>query len=87
MFDKKRMYLVADTNSKVVHFSKLGCELFSPAIITNKESSTTAVELGVIAVNTLLVELQDTRKATSTYLSSMQGEYCWGNTTSEYCVA
>ena len=68
IFDKKRMSLVADTNSKVVHFSKLGCELFPPAIITNKASSTTAVELGMIAVNALLVELQDTRKVTSKYL-------------------
>ena len=81
------MSLVAGTDSKVVHFSKLGCELFPPTIITNKASSTTAVELGIIAVNALLVELQDTRKATSKYLSSIQGEYCWENTPSEDCVA
>ena len=38
-------------------------------------------------VDALLVELQDTRKATATYISSCQGEYYWGNTTSEDCVA
>jgi len=69
MFDKKRTSLVADTNSKVVHFCKLRCELFSPIILTNEESSTIADELGVIVANALLVELQDTRKATSKYLS------------------
>ena len=64
------MSLVADTNSKVAHFYKLRRELFSPIIITNEESSTITEELGVIATNALLVELQDTRKATSKYLSS-----------------
>ena len=58
IFDKKRISLVADLNSKVVHFGKLRNELFSPDIETNQESSNITEDLGVIVAQAILNELQ-----------------------------
>ena len=83
MFDKKRMSLVADLTAKFTHFGKLCSELFSPTIKTNKKSSNITEDLGVIVAQAILDGLQDTRKATSKYLSSSQSAFCWGNTSYE----
>ena len=87
MFDKKQMSRVADKSSKVLHFGKLRSELFTPTLPTNIESSTVAKKLSTNVADALLVELRDTRKATSKYLSSSKSKCCWGNTSPEDRVA
>ena len=64
------MSQIADKRLKVLHFSKLYNEIFSPALLTNIESSTITEELAVIVEYPIIFELRDTRKATAKYLSS-----------------
>ena len=78
MFDNKRMSVIADSSTKVTHFSIVYNKLFEPSTQTNIDSSTITKDLAVVAANALLEELRDTRKATSKYLSSSQSEFCWG---------
>ena len=64
------MSRVADRSSKVLRFGKLRSELLTPTLLTNIENSTIVTELSTIVTDVLLVELRDTIKVTSKYLSS-----------------
>ena len=83
IFDTKRTAVVASSKQKVVPFSMLRAELFSPQSETNVDTSGTAADLGAIAASALLDELRDHTKATAEYLSSVKGKYSWGQCTAE----
>ena len=84
MYENKKTTIVADKKTKVVHFTKIRSELFSPVSITNRNTSDMASKLGSIAAAALLCELQDERKATSEHLSSASGKFCWQNSDISY---
>ena len=55
-------------------------ELFNPACEINKSTDEMTRHLGSITASAILQELRDETKATSYYLSSIQGKSSWGKT-------
>eukprot|EP00956_Cyclotella_meneghiniana_P021174 scaffold38171_cov73-Cyclotella_meneghiniana.AAC.1 len=65
MFKKKQMKVVARKDgSKVVHYNRLRKYLFNPTRATDKETTDTVIELASTAVEAVITELEDKRKAT-----------------------
>jgi hypothetical protein len=67
--------------SKVLPFDKLNAEIFYP---TRRENTKTTEMVNLMAsevAETILNELHDPRKATSNYLTSVEGKFSWGQTT------
>ncbi len=72
-----------DGTGKDFPYQKLREELFHPQQAVNQATRDMTIRLGRIAVETILRELRDPKKATSNYLSSVNGEYSWENTSTE----
>ena len=69
--------------SKVLPFDQLNAELFYPDQKENKATTDTAKKMAVELSNCLLQELKDPTKATSDYLTCVDGKFSWGNTSDE----
>ena len=84
MFKKKQMKVVARKDgSKVVHYNRLRKYLFNPTRATDKETTDTVIELASTAVEAVITELEDKRKATFKYLDISGSEYCYANCTED----
>eukprot|EP00956_Cyclotella_meneghiniana_P034905 scaffold109285_cov63-Cyclotella_meneghiniana.AAC.1 len=84
MFKKKQMKVVARKDgSKVVHYNRLRKYLFNPTRETDKETTDTVIELASTAVDAVITELEDKRKATFKYLDISGSEYCFANCTED----
>ena len=84
MFKKKQMKVVARKDgSKVVHYNRLRKYLFNPTRATDKETTDTVIELASTAVEAVITELEDKRKATFNYLDISGSEYCFANCTAD----
>ena len=70
-------------NSKVVSYKVVIDELFYPEREENKETKDLVLKLAKEVALVWLRELRDPKKATSDYLSSIEGKYSWKNTTEE----
>ena len=82
-FENKTQKLVGSSILSEVPYSELRKELFSPTRKENIDSSEYAEELGSVFAKAMLKELRDPTKATSKYLSSLDGSYSWKNTSPE----
>ena len=80
-FEKKQT--PALDGSKVLPFDQLNAELFYPDRDENKDTTDTATGMAVELAKCMLEELRDPHKATSDYLSSVDGAFSWGQTTDE----
>jgi hypothetical protein len=81
MFTKRRMSVVARrSGSKVMHLQMARLEIFNPRNETNINTTTRVVELGTVAMVTLLREFHDSKKASHKYFSVSKSEFSW-----EYC--
>jgi hypothetical protein len=69
--------------SKVLPFDQLNAELFYPDRKENKATTETVTKMAVELANCFLKELRDPTKATSDYLSCVDGQFSWGQTTDE----
>ena len=69
--------------SKVLPFDTLNAELFYPDRKENKATTSTVTKMAVELASCLREEFRDTKKATSDYLSCIDGEFSWGQTTDE----
>ena len=58
-------------------------ELFDPKKISNMETNDLTIDMAMLAAKCILKELRDPKKATSDYLSSVDGNFSWANTTEE----
>ena len=58
----------------------LKAELFFPQREENKETTETAKIMAVEVADCIVTELRDPKKVTSSYLSDLDGEFSWGNT-------
>jgi hypothetical protein len=75
MFTKRRMSVVARRlGAKVMHMQLARSELFNP---TNIDTTTRVVELGTVAMTTLLREFHDPKKASHKYFSVSKSEFLW----------
>ena len=70
-------------NSKVVSYEVIIDEIFYPEREENKETKDLVLKLAKEVALVWLRELRDPKKATSDYLSSIEGKYSWKNTTEE----
>ena len=78
VFTKRRMSVVARrSGAKVMHMQMARLELFNPQNETNIETTTRVVELGLVAVVTLLSEFHDPKKASQKYFSASKSEFSW----------
>ena len=55
-------------------------ELFSPKEKVNKDTLELTIELGVVAMKAILDELNHLKKETKNYVSSLNGDKSWKNT-------
>ncbi len=70
LFQKKRMVVVAsESGAKVLQFTKLRKELFSPSDQTNAATNERLVQLAKVVAQGILDKLHDEKKATWKYLS------------------
>ena len=67
--------------SKVLPFDKLNAEIFYPTRRENTETTEIVKLMASEVAETILNELHDPRKATSNYLTSVEGKFSWGQTT------
>ena len=73
---KNQSNLVYDyNNSKILPYNLLQAELFSPSREENKDTKIVCVSIVVELAQIILVELRDPKKATSGYLSSVEGQF------------
>ena len=79
LYKEKKSSLFGNQKSKVIPLANLRDELFSPICETNKDTTSMTIELGKIAASAILKEIRDESKATAQYLSSVSGEFSWGN--------
>mmetsp|Transcript_13403 Transcript_13403/g.29103 ORF Transcript_13403/g.29103 Transcript_13403/m.29103 type:complete len:910 (+) Transcript_13403:516-3245(+) len=79
MYEVKAMAVIGG-GDKAFPFSALRAELFSPSSQTNKDSTVIATSLASVAAASILSELRDEKKATASYLSSLEGVFSWGQT-------
>jgi hypothetical protein len=78
MFTKRRMSVVARrSGAKVMHMQMARSELFKPTNETNVDTTTRVVELGTVAMVTLLREFHDPKKASHKYFSVSKSEFSW----------
>jgi hypothetical protein len=78
MFTKRRMSVVARrSGAKVMHMQLARSELFKPTNETNVDTTTRVVELGTVAMVTLLREFHDPKKASHKYFSVSKSEFSW----------
>jgi hypothetical protein len=81
MFTKRRMSVIARrSGAKVMHIQLAWSELFNPTNATNIDTTTRVVELGTVAMVTLLREFYDPKKASHKYFSVSKSEF-----SCEYC--
>jgi hypothetical protein len=70
LFKEKQMKVVARKDgTKVVHFARVRKEAFDPSRRSSKDTTKTVLKLVPVAVEALLKELLDEKKATYKYLS------------------
>jgi hypothetical protein len=78
MFTKRMMSVVARrSGAKVMHMQMARLELFNPRNETNFDTTTRVVELGTVAMVTLLREFHDPKKASHKYFSMFKSECSW----------
>jgi len=78
MFTKRRMSVVARrSGAKVMHMQLAQSELFNPTNKNNIDTTTCVVELGTVAMTTLLREFHDPKKASHKYFSVSKSEFSW----------
>ena len=78
MFTKRRMSVVARrSGAKVMHMQLAWSELFNPTNKTNIDTTTRVVELGTVAMTTLLREFHDPKKVSHKYFSVSKSEFSW----------
>ena len=78
MFTKRRMSVVARrSGAKVMHMQLARSELFNPTNETNIDTTTCVVELGTVAMTTLLREFHNPKKASHKYFSVSKSEFSW----------
>ena len=81
MFMKRRMSVVARrSGAKVMHMQLACTELFNPTNETNIDTTTRVVELGMVAMVTLLREFHDPKKASHKYFSVSNNRNFHGST-------
>ena len=68
-FEKRRMKIVSQTGTKVVHLALLRDELFHPIREDNRNCEGIVKNLADVAVEAFLIELRNTNKASYKYLS------------------
>ena len=83
MYEHKGIKLISPRDTKVIPLVMLKERLFSTEIEINKQIVDITSTLGSIAATVLLKEIRDPRKATSYHLSSIDGKFSWGKTTSD----
>jgi hypothetical protein len=84
IFKKKQMKVIARKDgSKVVHFARLLKYVFAPIRETDIKTTDMVYELAPIAVNAIITELLDEKKATFKYLSISGTEYSFDHSTNE----
>ena len=69
--------------SKVPMHAEILDELFNPQKESNKDTTDLVIDMAVIEAKWILQELRDSKKATSDYLSSANGNFSWAKTTEE----
>ena len=69
--------------SKVLPFDQLNAEIFYPTRGENTETTEIVKLMASEVAETILNELYDPWKATSNYLTSVEGKFSWGQTTDE----
>ena len=78
MYTKRRMSVVTRrSGAKVNHMQLARSELFNPTNETNIDTTTRVVELGTVAMVTLLREFHDPKKASHKYFSVSKSEFSW----------
>ena len=95
MFEEKLTQTLPETETpkakynaaKVIQMDQLTCELFFPSREENKDTTVLATSMAVIMAKCWLKELRDPKKATSDYLTSVDGRFSWGNTSEEVHTA
>jgi hypothetical protein len=85
IFEEKQSYPVGSRSEEdaVLPFDQLRAELFYPERDENRKSYRMACRLAEEAATTILTELRDPSKATSHYLSSLDGIRSWKNLSEE----
>ena len=86
MFEEKQSNPVGGSraaDTKTLPFDELRAELFYPTRRANRQTQDTACQLGKVIAATIIVELRDTSKATSHYLSSIKGKFSQAQITEE----
>ena len=73
----------ASDGSQVIPMDVLKAELFFPQRDENKETTETVKTMAVEVADCIVTELRDPKKVTSSYLSDLDGEFSWGNTSDE----
>ena len=73
--------------SQVIPLDILKAELFYPKRTENIETDDMVKKMAVEVASCLLIELRDPKKITSSYLSSSDGEFSWGQTSDDDHVA
>ena len=68
-FEKKKLAYVEEIKEKAVPLKELFKELFSPENLDNQDSTDTLENIAAIEIASLVVELEDEKKATYKYLS------------------
>ena len=75
---KNESNLTKFNNSKVLPYDLLRAELFFPAREENQATNIVCSSMAVELAQTILVEVRDSKKTTSDYLSSEQEKFsCW----------
>jgi len=69
--------------SRCVPFDKVKAELYYPSREENQQTTNLVMKMAVEVSECMLMELRDPKKATSSYLSSADGKFSWGETTEE----
>ena len=69
--------------SRVAVNAEIIDKLFNPKQASNMETNDLTIDMAMLAANCILKELRDPKKATSDYLSSVDRNFSWANTTEE----
>jgi hypothetical protein len=85
IFEEKLSYPVGSHNKDDAQlpFDLLRAELFYPERVENRQTHGISCRLAQEIAITILTELRDPKKATSAYLSSIDGIYSWYNVSDE----
>ena len=85
IFEEKQSYPVGSRNkdNAQLPFDLLRAELFYPECIENRQTRDISCRLAQEIAITILTELRDPSKATSSYLSSIGGIYSWKKASDE----